>query len=298
MEVITIYLHNTTMRKRPSRAVGKTAAGLAITTFGVDSRHAPEWECNRPNGSGDYLIMCFSTPFLALTTDGRRQGVPGDCLINTPDFPNWHGSVPQAVDGFRNDYIHLDGTLVPELLDRYGLPLNVLFHVGDTRVMSTMLDDIRQERHNNEVFWTDAIRCQIEMLMLSLARARDIQTVRTSLSRSEQSWRPRFQEFRARLHAEFQEPWQVAGMAARLRLSENRFGALYRGFFRVSPIEDLIRVRIDQAKTMLSNSALPVGAVAEACGFASVFYFCRVFRQRVGMSPGVFARRNGSSRST
>ncbi len=296
MDVRTGSLHNPTMTSRRSPAAGTPDQSLAIRTYGVDSRHRPDWICNRPQGSGDYLIMCFTTPFLALTSAGRQRGGPGDCLINTPDFPNWHGSVPQAADGFRNDYIHLAGGLVPALLRRYQLPLNTLFHVGDAHVMGSLLEEVQRDQRNNEAFCQDAQRCRIELLLLALARASTIHAGRRGPTRGELAWRPRFQDFRARLHAEYREPWRVAGMAKRLGLSENRFCALYRGFFQVSPVEDLIRVRIEQAKQMLANSAATQAAVAEACGFASVFYFARVFRQRVGITPGHFASRHGSSR--
>ena len=69
---------------------------------------------------------------------------------------------------------------------------------------------------------------------------------------------------------------------------------LYRRFFNISPQEDLICMRVNQAKAQLAHSAAPLSSVAEDCGFTNVFYFCRVFCQRVGVPPGAFARRHGS----
>ena len=36
---------------------------------------------------------------------------------------------------------------------------------------------------------------------------------------------------------------------------------------------------------LLTNTDLTVTAVAESCGFASVYHFCRTFKQRMGMTP-------------
>ena len=267
---------------------------LHIPGLGLATPHAPDWICQRPQGSGDWLVMCFATPFLALTRAGRERGGPGDCLVNSPDFPNWHGSVPGAVEGFRNDWIHLTGSLVPTLLKRYGLPVNTLFASGDAMVMTAALEEFQRERQSEEAFAIEARRCQVELLLLRLARAHRSMEGRHGLSRSEREWRPRFQEFRAHLQAQCDESWQVGGMAARLKLSPNRFNVLYRRFFHVSPQEELIRMRIERARTMLAHSAAPLSAVAEACGFSSVFYFCRLFRQRVGVPPGAFARLHGA----
>lgn len=268
-------------------------SAVSVGGIGLSTPHDPGWACNRPQGSGDWLVMCFSTPFIALTKTGRRRGEPGDCLINSPDFPNWHSSVPGAIEGFRNDWIHFSSPLLPVLLAHYKLPVNTIFPTGDAMVITAPIEEFRREQEHAEAFAADVGRCQVELLLLRLARARRLMDARLGLSPSERIWRPRFQQFRAHLRENSAEPWQVTGMAARLNLSPNRFNVLYRRFFNVSPQEDLIRMRIERAKTQLAHSSAPITAVAEDCGFSSVFYFCRLFRQRVGVTPGAFARCHG-----
>ncbi len=50
------------------------------------------------------------------------------------------------------------------------------------------------------------------------------------------------------------------------------------------------------AKQLLTDAFLTVTAVAEACGFCSVYHFCRVFKERAGMTPTQYARHNKASR--
>ena len=63
---------------------------------------------------------------------------------------------------------------------------------------------------------------------------------------------------------------------------------LYRAFqtaFGCSPSEYLTRYRIQRAAQLLRHSSLPVGAVATSAGFEDPFYFSRVFRREMGVSP-------------
>ncbi|MBP5158560.1 MAG: helix-turn-helix transcriptional regulator [Treponema sp.] len=47
-----------------------------------------------------------------------------------------------------------------------------------------------------------------------------------------------------------------------------------------SPVDYLIDIRISRAQNLLESSDLKIDAVAQACGFSSSNYFCRIFKQR------------------
>ena len=55
-----------------------------------------------------------------------------------------------------------------------------------------------------------------------------------------------------------------------------------------SPTELVNRIRLNEAKTLLAETDLPVTDVATRVGFGDPAYFSRHFRQRVGMSPRAF----------
>jgi AraC-like DNA-binding protein len=50
----------------------------------------------------------------------------------------------------------------------------------------------------------------------------------------------------------------------------------------------LTTLRISRARHLLSHFHHPLDHIAFSCGFADTSYFCRVFRQRTGMTPGTF----------
>lgn len=61
-------------------------------------------------------------------------------------------------------------------------------------------------------------------------------------------------------------------------------------FLGRSPKEEIMRVQIERAKQLLTETDLPAAAIAEKCGFAQAKYFNRVFHTKVGLPPGEYRR--------
>lgn len=57
-----------------------------------------------------------------------------------------------------------------------------------------------------------------------------------------------------------------------------------------SPIDFLIHVRIDEAKSLLTNSTLSIAKIAEMVGFASQSYFSKMFKRQTKYSPSKFRK--------
>lgn len=79
-------------------------------------------------------------------------------------------------------------------------------------------------------------------------------------------------------------------LAAQINLSEVYFRRLFREAYGITPKQYVLDMRIRQAKALLSESAASVTAIAEACGFASVYHFCRAFKEQTGQTPTEYAK--------
>lgn len=82
----------------------------------------------------------------------------------------------------------------------------------------------------------------------------------------------------------------VAAMAAGLGLGADRFTRLFRRRSGLSPRAFLVQARLERARHLLRDSALAVGEVAAACGYADPAFFCRHFTAHQGVSPGAWRR--------
>jgi len=82
----------------------------------------------------------------------------------------------------------------------------------------------------------------------------------------------------------------MAGLAARVGVSDRHLRRLFETEFGVSPIAYAQTHRLLLAKQLLTDSSLPVTEIAHASGFASVRRFNALFASRYRMSPSRLRR--------
>ncbi|MFA6715481.1 MAG: AraC family transcriptional regulator [Victivallales bacterium] len=68
------------------------------------------------------------------------------------------------------------------------------------------------------------------------------------------------------------------------------FSKLFREYFAFSPVNYHIDYRLKMARLFLAKGD-SITAASEKCGFHSIHYFSRLFKQRIGISPSEFIRK-------
>ena len=78
----------------------------------------------------------------------------------------------------------------------------------------------------------------------------------------------------------------VSRYAEACGMHENRFRSLFIKVYGCSPVDYRNRLRLDRARDLIRLFGLPVNAAADACGFNSASYFCRLYKKVFGVNPG------------
>lgn len=89
------------------------------------------------------------------------------------------------------------------------------------------------------------------------------------------------------IRAHLTEPLTVAQLSAQAHMSVPHFYRAFKTEFGLSPMDFVIRERIQKAKELLSQQF----SVKEACygtGFNNMTYFIRIFRKYEGVTPGTY----------
>lgn len=89
-------------------------------------------------------------------------------------------------------------------------------------------------------------------------------------------------------------PLKLADMAAACALSPGHFARAFQASTGKTPYRWLLERRVAEARRLLTQTNTPLLQVALACGFASQSHFTRIFRNTVGMPPGVWRRSAGA----
>lgn len=78
-------------------------------------------------------------------------------------------------------------------------------------------------------------------------------------------------------------------LARQAGISEVYLQKRFRRQYHTSPKQYILELRIHHAKLALTGGDLTVTQIAERCGFSSVYHFCKVFKQRTGTTPSLYA---------
>ena len=81
-------------------------------------------------------------------------------------------------------------------------------------------------------------------------------------------------------------PVGLAELAGAAALSSGQLSRIFRVHFGVGPVTAFELLRLSRAATLLSQSDLPVAAIARSCGFADAGHFSHRFRKIYGAPPG------------
>lgn len=87
------------------------------------------------------------------------------------------------------------------------------------------------------------------------------------------------------LDTRFAEPLSISGLAQELSISADYLRQLFVHWVGEPPVRYLIRKRLEAACDLLRLNQESVATVAERVGISNPYYFSRLFRQRMGMTP-------------
>lgn len=230
-----------------------------------------------------YTICCFSTPFQYLHNNIMYQGEEGDILINSPDNIVYHGPREDSNEGFVNDWMHIEGQDFFDLLEKYPLPLNTAFNVGEKFYLRKYASKLLSEYNSEKTGSKDMINSLITQMIINIHRAyiktnsfdepyNDIELVRRKIIKNPT------------------KKWTLSEMTEMCGYSTSRFNELYNELYGTSPMNDVINQRISLAKRLLESGQASVSYVAESCGFNTINYFSKYFKKTTGYTPSEYIK--------
>lgn len=94
------------------------------------------------------------------------------------------------------------------------------------------------------------------------------------------------------IHAHATDPILVADVVRHVRLSRRTIEQRFRRALGRSVHHEILRVRLERAQRLLSESDLSMGKVAAFAGFGSASYLSQVFRERLKTTPARYRQQS------
>lgn len=242
---------------------------------------------NRRNGYPGYSFVHFLTS-VEIVIHGVRTVTPNHtCIIYAPGTPQYFIARQPLV----HDWFHFS-EVPEELPECLNLPLDTLLYPRQPEFITAIVQEMENEYFSRKSGSERLITLKMTELFIKLSRSlSDEYTAVIDTTTSEG-----LRRLRSEVLLSLNHPWTVAEMAARIPLSESRFYTVYRSFYGTSPMEDLIRARIDSAKNALLFTDRTISSIAESLGYNNLTHFIRQFRSFTGVSPSGY-RRNKDNNS-
>ena len=237
-------------------------------------------------GTGEYNFIHLFDPITILVNGTNVTTKRNAILIYGPQSP-------QAMDCNMGDVyferFSFTGDSVEQLLDLYGLSSDKIYYPSEscTKDILRLFECIDDEFFRPRKFAGNAVRIYAEQIFLSLCR-----DVNSDSPEYNDKIINTFCEIRKAIYSHPQKDWNVDDMAQAANLNKARFFELYKKLFGISPIQDIISLRIRIAKTLLGTHRYTVAEVAEITGYQNVFHFIRQFKKHTNITPKQFEKQN------
>ena len=95
----------------------------------------------------------------------------------------------------------------------------------------------------------------------------------------------RLQKMLTYIYGHYAEAVTLEDIAGAANISRSEAGRCFNAYMGCSPVEALIRYRLQTARSLLKDTTMTLQEVGYACGFNSMNYFSRKFRQTYGYPP-------------
>lgn len=93
-------------------------------------------------------------------------------------------------------------------------------------------------------------------------------------------------------HTHYEEDIFIGEVADMFQIDRRRIAYLFEKITGMTPVQYLMHYRISRAKELLTVSDLTIAKVSEAVGYQDNFYFSRVFKKLMHMSPSQYRKQN------
>lgn len=90
------------------------------------------------------------------------------------------------------------------------------------------------------------------------------------------------------MHLNFDKDINLEKYAEMCFVSRSRFLHIFKEYTGVSPYHFQLKIRIERAIEMLTNTTMTISECAEAVGFSDTSYFCRIFKKFTSRNPSSY----------
>jgi AraC-like DNA-binding protein len=91
-----------------------------------------------------------------------------------------------------------------------------------------------------------------------------------------------------------EKPVTLNVIASQFRLSVSHFSRLFKQRTRYAPMDYFIQLKMQYACQLIDHTHMQVSEVSRELGYEDAFYFSRIFKKTIGISPLAYKKKNAN----
>lgn len=172
-------------------------------------------------------------------------------------------------------WLHFSGKQAQKLLFDYNIECNHIYNIGIHSRLSESWKRLFYEFIINDEHFKE-VSCGI------------LKEILVNFSRYMKNQNRRVLKSIFYIHEHFTEELEVSYLARMEGLSKSHYRLLFKEATGISPKEYITQRRIEAACDILEHSEKSIEEVSLASGYSDVYYFGRIFKKKMGVSPGKY----------
>lgn len=234
---------------------------------------------NRPNGTGDWLLMFFYDPVKIKLNEKITDFPKNAFVIWTPQDGHLYGNPDKK---WMHSWMHCHGSEVPSMLKDSG------FEKGSFR-----FDEASLLEKQLLCVYSEIVGCKKpDPLILKSHFQIMLREIKRSLEKAEGKTAIPDKILNAKNYIELHlhKKIRLADLAGRANMSVPHFCSEFKKHAGFSPIDYSIELKMERAGYLLLDKNLQISEIAEMTGYEDIYQFSKLFKRRFGQSPSKYRK--------
>lgn len=256
-----------------SRGLYPLSFGKYINAKGHNTR--------RPDHNDNLMIICFKGKGHYKTEHSYGQINTGDILFvpkgvshqyNADNTTPWHIY-----------WVHVDGHLFEQFIDFLGInKLNLLLRTEQLDIVINEFEQLLATRHQSYqvssfILASNILKKILGLLVSSQSSINKLSQVGFNLDK-----------INSFMEENINQQINLTQLAQSMQLSKFHFAKKFQKITGISPISYFIELKVKHACRLLDESNVNIKTVASMVGYDDPYYFSRLFKKVMGLSPSQY----------
>jgi AraC-like DNA-binding protein len=232
----------------------------------------------RPTLDNYLVIYCLAGRGWYRSNGRRWEVAKGQMLFVFRDTAHAYGA--DKVDPWTIQWVHFNGADVEILLDLAGItPEQPVLSIGERLNVIMLFDQILNTlRAGYNLHYLVNAAAYLRQILSNVA-------LLNTYSPPVAGEALNIDKIIRFMLANLTRPCKLDDLAAQAALSRAHFSRKFRETTGYSPIDYFIRLKIQKACELLESTDLKVGEISRQLGYGDQYYFSRIFKKIMGISP-------------